>query len=118
MASSSWTEVEDIALVEAWEEVYTNPPRRGQGGLWVRVQHYFAQLGGPDHGRTVDALSSRFRVIRLECKKFEGYYKSAEDSSQGLSEEDIKAVALINFRHDEGHDFENVDQWETIRVWI
>ncbi|KAJ0467176.1 hypothetical protein HanIR_Chr14g0682431 [Helianthus annuus] len=31
MATSSWTEVEDIALVEAWEEVYTDLPRRGQG---------------------------------------------------------------------------------------
>ncbi|KAJ0780439.1 hypothetical protein HanPI659440_Chr06g0237671 [Helianthus annuus] len=117
MATSSWTEVEDIALVEAWGEVYTDPPRRGQGGLWVRVQQYFAQLRGPDHGRTVDALSSRFRVIRLDCEKFERYYKSVEDLSHDLGEEDIKAVALINYRHKEGHDFEHVSQWETIRVW-
>ncbi|MFS7911031.1 hypothetical protein Hanom_Chr02g00113221 [Helianthus anomalus] len=81
MASSSWTDVEDIALVEAWEEVYTDPPRRGHGGLWVRVQQYFAQLHGPDHGRVVDALSSRFRVIRLDCETFERYYKAVEDSS-------------------------------------
>ncbi|MFS7999777.1 hypothetical protein Hanom_Chr12g01170531 [Helianthus anomalus] len=31
MASSSWTDVEDIALCEAWEEAITDPPRRGQG---------------------------------------------------------------------------------------
>ncbi|MFS7934991.1 hypothetical protein Hanom_Chr05g00398141 [Helianthus anomalus] len=46
-------------------------PRRGQGGLWLRVQQIFAQLRGPDHNRTVDALSSKFRVIRLECKRFD-----------------------------------------------
>ncbi|MFS7948276.1 hypothetical protein Hanom_Chr06g00558041 [Helianthus anomalus] len=50
-------------------------------GLWVRVQQYFAQLRGLDHGRTVDALSSRFRVIRLDCETFERYYKAVEDSS-------------------------------------
>ncbi|MFS7923164.1 hypothetical protein Hanom_Chr03g00257451 [Helianthus anomalus] len=118
MAANAWTKVEDITFVEAWEEVYVNPPRRGQGGLWVRVQQYFAQLRGPNYDRTVNALSSRFRVILLECKKFESYYKSVENSSEGLSEDDIKAVGLINFRHDEGHDFEHVSQWETIRVWI
>ncbi|MFS7947965.1 hypothetical protein Hanom_Chr06g00554361 [Helianthus anomalus] len=81
MASSSWTDVKDIALVEAWEEVYTDPPRQGQRGLWVRVQQYFPQLRGSDQGRTVDALSSRFRVIRLDCEKFERYYKFVDDSS-------------------------------------
>ncbi|MFS8009018.1 hypothetical protein Hanom_Chr14g01279651 [Helianthus anomalus] len=99
MASSSWTNAEDIALVEAWEE-------------------YFAQLDGPDHDRTVDALSSRLRVIRLDCETFERYYKAVEDSSQNLGEEDIKAVALINYRHEEGHEFTHVSEWETMRVWL
>ncbi|MFS7954631.1 hypothetical protein Hanom_Chr07g00632801 [Helianthus anomalus] len=68
MPTSSWIDVEDIALVEAWE--------------------------------------------------FESYYKDVEDSSQDLGEENIKAVALINYRHKEGHDFEHVLQWETMRVWL
>ncbi|MFS7947964.1 hypothetical protein Hanom_Chr06g00554351 [Helianthus anomalus] len=93
MASSSWTDVKDIALVEAWEEVYIALPRRGQGVYG-------------------------FRVIRLDCEKFERYYKFVDDSSQDLGEEDIKAVALINYRHKEGHDVEHVSLWETMRVWL
>ncbi|MFS8008980.1 hypothetical protein Hanom_Chr14g01279241 [Helianthus anomalus] len=93
MASSSWTNVEDIALVEAWEEVYTDPPRRGQGVYG-------------------------FSVIRLDCETFERYYKAVEDSSQNLGEVDIKAIALINYRHEEGHEFTHFSEWETIRVWL
>ncbi|MFS7934482.1 hypothetical protein Hanom_Chr05g00392051 [Helianthus anomalus] len=116
MASSSWTDVEDIALVEAWEEVYTDPPRRGQGvygSVCNNILH-----NSVVRSRTVDALSSRFRVIRLDCEKFERYDKIVEDSSQDLGEEDIKAVALINYRHKEGHDFEHVTQWKMMRVWL
>ncbi|MFS8018762.1 hypothetical protein Hanom_Chr15g01395871 [Helianthus anomalus] len=78
----------------------TDPPRRRQGGgaLWDRVQHIFGQLCGPDHNRTVDALSSRFRVLRLECERFDGYFKKAEREMPDLVEDDQKEVALINYR--------------------
>ncbi|MFS7999776.1 hypothetical protein Hanom_Chr12g01170521 [Helianthus anomalus] len=67
MASSSWTDVEDIALCEAWEEAITDPPSRGQGDL---------------------------------------------------SEEDMKAVALINYRHEVGRDFKHVSEWETLKHYL
>ncbi|MFS8016842.1 hypothetical protein Hanom_Chr15g01373291 [Helianthus anomalus] len=69
--AASWTDVEDIALCEAWEQAMIDPPPRGQGGLWVRVQQNFAELRGPEHNQTVDALSSRFCVLLLECERFD-----------------------------------------------
>ncbi|KAF5809791.1 hypothetical protein HanXRQr2_Chr04g0161551 [Helianthus annuus] len=116
--TTSWTDVEDIALCEAWEEAMTNPPPRGQGGLWLRVQQIFAQLRDPDHNRIVDALSSRFRVVRLECERFDRYFKKVEREMSDLVEDDQKEVALINNRHDEGHEFKHVSEWEAIRIWF
>ncbi|MFS7893559.1 hypothetical protein Hanom_Chr00s000959g01670751 [Helianthus anomalus] len=86
--ANSWTDVEDIALCEAWEDAMTDPSRRGHGGLWVRVQQIFGQLRGPDHNRTVDALSSRFRVLRLECESFDRYFKKVETEMPDLGEDD------------------------------
>ncbi|MFS7904639.1 hypothetical protein Hanom_Chr01g00038491 [Helianthus anomalus] len=80
----------------------TDPPQRGHGGLWVRVQQIFGQFRGPDHNQTVDALSSRFRVLRLECERFDRYFKKVEREVPDLVEYDQKEVALINYRHDEG----------------
>ncbi|MFS7985724.1 hypothetical protein Hanom_Chr11g01001941 [Helianthus anomalus] len=85
-------------------------------GLWVRAQH--AQLRGPGHNRSVDALSSRFRVVRLECERFDRYFKKVEREMPDLVEDDQKAVALINYRHDERHDFKHVSEWEAIRIWF
>ncbi|KAJ0567920.1 hypothetical protein HanIR_Chr06g0290301 [Helianthus annuus] len=31
--ATSWTDVEDIALCEAWEQAMIDPPPRGHGGL-------------------------------------------------------------------------------------
>ncbi|KAJ0578058.1 hypothetical protein HanIR_Chr05g0243101 [Helianthus annuus] len=87
-----------------------DPPRRGHGGLWVRVQQNFAQLRGPDHNRTVDALSSMFRVLRLECERFDRCFKKVETEMPDLGEDDQKEVALINYCHEERHDFKHVSE--------
>ncbi|MFS7938427.1 hypothetical protein Hanom_Chr05g00439561 [Helianthus anomalus] len=106
--ANSWTYVEDIALCEAWEEAMADPPQRGHGGLWDRVQQIFTQLRGPDHNRTIDALSSRFLVLQLECERFDRYFKKVETEMPDLGEDDQKDVALINYRHEEGHEFKHV----------
>ncbi|MFS8008120.1 hypothetical protein Hanom_Chr14g01268991 [Helianthus anomalus] len=114
--AASWIDVEDIAMCEAWEQAMIDPPPRGQGGLWVRVQQNFAKLRGPEHNRTVDALSSRFRVLRLECERFYQYFKKVETEMPDLGEDDQKEVALINYRHEERYDFKHVSEWEAIRI--
>ncbi|MFS7999232.1 hypothetical protein Hanom_Chr12g01163621 [Helianthus anomalus] len=35
-----------------------------------------------------------------------------------LVEDDQKEVALINYLHDEGHEFKHVSEWEPIRIWF
>ncbi|MFS7993283.1 hypothetical protein Hanom_Chr12g01092271 [Helianthus anomalus] len=69
------------------------------GGLWLRVQQIFVQLRGPDHNRTIDTLSSRFRVVRLECQRFDRYFKKVEREMPDLVEDNQKEVTLINYRH-------------------
>ncbi|MFS7907913.1 hypothetical protein Hanom_Chr01g00077081 [Helianthus anomalus] len=93
-------------------------PKTWTGGLWVKVQQIFGQLRGPDHNRSVDAFSSRFRVLRLECERFDRYFKNVEREMPDLVEDDQKEVALINYRHDEGHEFKHVSEWEAIRIWF
>ncbi|KAJ0586688.1 hypothetical protein HanIR_Chr04g0154631 [Helianthus annuus] len=95
-----------------------DPPPRGHSGLWVHVQQNFAQLCGSEHNRTVDALSSRFRVLRLECERFDRYFKKVETEMPDLGDDDQKEVALINYRHEERHDFKHILEWEAIRIWF
>ncbi|MFS7942159.1 hypothetical protein Hanom_Chr06g00484991 [Helianthus anomalus] len=104
--ANAWTDVDDIALCEAWEEAMTNPPPRGQGG------------GALGSGSTDFCPASWFRVVRLECERFDRYFKKVEREMPDLVEDDQKAVALTNYRHDEGHDFKHVPEWEAIRIWF
>ncbi|MFS7890092.1 hypothetical protein Hanom_Chr00s000007g01614711 [Helianthus anomalus] len=75
--ASSWTEEEDLALSEACVEDICTPQRRSQGGLWIRVHREFTAHVGA-HNRTVDAISSRFRVIRVDCEWFEQIHNEVE----------------------------------------
>ncbi|MFS7954633.1 hypothetical protein Hanom_Chr07g00632821 [Helianthus anomalus] len=102
MPTSSWIDVEDIALVEAWEEVYNDPPRRGQGV----------------YGSVCNNILHN-SVVRTTAAPLTPYLQgSGLYAWTDLGEENIKAVALINYLHKEGHDFEHVLQWETMRVWL
>ncbi|MFS7908543.1 hypothetical protein Hanom_Chr01g00084401 [Helianthus anomalus] len=58
-----------------------------------------------DTTRTLDALSSRFRTIRLDSERFESVHNVVQNDSGDLSEDHVIQVALINYRHAFNHDF-------------
>ncbi|MFS7984752.1 hypothetical protein Hanom_Chr11g00990221 [Helianthus anomalus] len=55
--------------------------------------------------------------MRLECERFDRYFKKVETEMPDLGEDDQKEVVLINYRHKERHDFKHVSEWEAIRIW-
>ncbi|MFS7923259.1 hypothetical protein Hanom_Chr03g00258591 [Helianthus anomalus] len=70
------------------------------------------------HNRTVDALSSRFRVIRLDCLWFEHIHNEVEYLGGDIDEDDTLQIALINYRHQVGRDFKHVSEWEILRLFL
>ncbi|MFS7906888.1 hypothetical protein Hanom_Chr01g00064481 [Helianthus anomalus] len=77
MANNPWTTKEDLALCESFVEAVCTPQSRRQGALWRRVMQVFTAHRRA-HNRTVDALSSRFRVIRSDCMRFEHIHNEVE----------------------------------------
>ncbi|MFS7963876.1 hypothetical protein Hanom_Chr08g00743491 [Helianthus anomalus] len=69
------------------------------------MSHYASRGSKGNTTRTVDALSSRFRVICLDCKRFETVHTVVENAGGNLREDDIIQVVLINFRHNHNHEF-------------
>ncbi|MFS8026271.1 hypothetical protein Hanom_Chr16g01484861 [Helianthus anomalus] len=47
------------------------------GSFWGRILQHFCDHRG-DNSRTMDTLSSRFRVIRLDCERFEKVHTVVE----------------------------------------
>ncbi|MFS7900683.1 hypothetical protein Hanom_Chr00s130622g01815231 [Helianthus anomalus] len=45
-------------------------------------------------------------------------FKKVESEMPDLVEDDQKEVALINYRHNDGHEFKHVSEWEAIRIWF
>ncbi|MFS8014213.1 hypothetical protein Hanom_Chr15g01341921 [Helianthus anomalus] len=117
MANNSWTAEEDLALCESYVEAVCTPPRRRQGGLWRKVMQDFTAHTGL-HNRTVDALSSQFRVIRFDCQGFEHIHNEVEYLAGDHDEDDTLQIALINYRHQVGRDFKHVSEWQTIRLFL
>ncbi|MFS7962845.1 hypothetical protein Hanom_Chr08g00731321 [Helianthus anomalus] len=58
-----------------------------------------------ENNRTVDALSSRFRAIRLDYERFMTIHTVVEHKDGDLREDDIIQVALTNFRHKHHREF-------------
>ncbi|MFS7963879.1 hypothetical protein Hanom_Chr08g00743521 [Helianthus anomalus] len=106
MVTIHWTEEEDIALCESWVEALSQytPRNRSSGPFRGRIFQQFCVHKG-DTTRTVDALSSRFMVICLDCKSSETVHTMVENAGGNLGEDDIIQVVLINFRHDHNHEF-------------
>ncbi|MFS7894744.1 hypothetical protein Hanom_Chr00s001994g01690631 [Helianthus anomalus] len=119
MANNPWTTEEDLALCESYVEAVCAPQRRRQGGLRRRLmQDVIAHTG--THNRTVDALSSRFRVIRLDCLRFEHIHNEVEYLGGDIDEDedDTLQIALINYRHQVRRDFKHVSEWEILRLFL
>ncbi|MFS7999053.1 hypothetical protein Hanom_Chr12g01161451 [Helianthus anomalus] len=110
MANNPWTSEEDLALCESFVEAVCTPQSRRQCGLWRRVMQDFT-AHTVAHNRTVDALSSRFRVIRLDCLRFEHIHNEVEYLGGDIDENVTLQVALINYRHQVGRDFKHVSEW-------
>ncbi|MFS8004460.1 hypothetical protein Hanom_Chr13g01226091 [Helianthus anomalus] len=86
MATVAWTEEEeDIAVCESWVEALSHhmPGRRMSGPFWRKIRQHFCVYGG-ETTRTIDALSSRFRVIRLDCERFETIHTAVEHKGGDL----------------------------------
>ncbi|MFS7985652.1 hypothetical protein Hanom_Chr11g01001001 [Helianthus anomalus] len=80
------------------------------------MQDFTAHMGA--HNRTVDVLSSRFRVIRLDCLRFEHIHNEVEYLGGDIDEDDTLQIALINYQHQVGRDFKNVSEWEILRLFL
>ncbi|MFS7901414.1 hypothetical protein Hanom_Chr00s209419g01840091 [Helianthus anomalus] len=80
------------------------------------MQVFTAHTGA--YNRTVDALSSRFRVICSDCLRFEHIHNEIEYLGGDIDEDVTLQVALINYWHQLGRDFKRVSEWEILRLFF
>ncbi|MFS8016091.1 hypothetical protein Hanom_Chr15g01364331 [Helianthus anomalus] len=111
MASIPWMQKEDITLCESWVQTLSHytPRIRSSGPFWGSILQHFS-IHRVDHTRTIDALSSCFRTIHMDCERFEQLHIAVEHQGSDLGKDDTIQVALIDYRHEVGREFKHVSE--------
>ncbi|MFS7994156.1 hypothetical protein Hanom_Chr12g01102541 [Helianthus anomalus] len=104
-----------ITLCELWVAIRENEgPPLNTSPFWEHVHQEFCNHRG-DAIRHKHALYSRFRMIHVECMRFEAILNNVDHDDGELNEGDVIQIAYVEYHNMFGCDFKHYVVWQITR---